>query len=103
MAGEPNLDDILASIRKIVVEEPAAAAPEPDIDDALLDPDFDTLPLTELVDEPAPAAALPTEAGIDATARALLQPMLQAWLDANLPEIVEAAVAAEIKRLTGHG
>jgi|JI10StandDraft_1071094.scaffolds.fasta_scaffold29493_7 cell pole-organizing protein PopZ len=100
MAGDKNLDDILASIRKIVVEDPTTAAPEPDIDDALLDPDFDTLPLTELVNEPA---ALPTEAGIDATARALLQPMLQAWLDANLPEIVEAAVAAEIKRLTGHG
>ncbi len=100
MAGDKNLDDILASIRKIVVEDPTTAAPEPDIDDALLDPDFDTLPLTELVNEPD---ALPTEAGIDATARALLQPMLQAWLDANLPEIVEAAVAAEIKRLTGHG
>ena len=100
MAGDKNLDDILASIRKIVVEDPTIPAPEPDIDDALLDPDFDTLPLTELVNEPA---ALPTEAGIDATARALLQPMLQAWLDANLPEIVEAAVAAEIKRLTGHG
>ncbi|TFU03439.1 DUF2497 domain-containing protein [Polymorphobacter arshaanensis] len=102
MAGDKNLDDILASIRKIVVEDPAAEAPatEPDIDDALLDPDFDSLPLTELAEEPA---ALPTEAGIDATARALLQPMLQAWLDANLPEIVEAAVAAEIKRLTGHG
>jgi cell pole-organizing protein PopZ len=103
MAGDKNLDDILASIRKIVVEDPATEAPmpEPDIDDALLDPDFDSLPLTELVEEPP--AALPTEAGIDATARALLQPMLQAWLDANLPEIVEAAVAAEIKRLTGHG
>ena len=100
MAGDKNLDDILASIRKIVVEDPTIPAPEPDIDDALLDPDFDTLPLTELVNEPD---ALPTEAGIDATARALLQPMLQAWLDANLPEIVEAAVAAEIKRLTGHG
>jgi cell pole-organizing protein PopZ len=100
MAGDKNLDDILASIRKIVVEEPMAEAPEPDIDDALLDPDFDSLPLTELVNEPD---ALPAEAGIDATARALLQPMLQAWLDANLPEIVEAAVAAEIKRLTGHG
>jgi hypothetical protein len=65
MAGDKNLDDILASIRKIVVEDPTAKAqaPEPDIDDALLDPDFDTLPLTELVNEPD---ALPTEAGIQA-------------------------------------
>lgn len=103
MAGDDNLEAILASIRKIVVEEPVNVAPatEADVDEALLDPDFDTLPLTELAEPPA--AALPTEAGIDATARALLAPMLQAWLDANLPEIVEAAVAAEIKRLTGRG
>ena len=109
MTADKNLDDILASIRKIVVEEPvadaataAAATSEAEIDEALLDPDFDSRPLTELVEAP-PAVALASVAEIDVTARALLQPMLKAWLDANLPEIVEAAVAAEIRRLTGHG
>jgi len=38
---------------------------------------------------------------IDTEARALLAPMLRAWLDAHLPEIVEAAVDAELRRLTG--
>ncbi len=99
MTADKPLDDILASIRQIIVAPDAAPPPaveEPDIDEALLDPDFDTLPLTDLVEPAAPAGV-----AIDETARALLQPMLQAWLDANLPEIVEAAVAAEIRRLTG--
>lgn len=103
MTADKPLDDILASIRQIIVAPDAAppvADEEPEIDDALLDPDFDTLPLTELVD--ADAAPALSAAMIDETARALLQPMLKAWLDANLPEIVEAAVAAEIRRLTGH-
>jgi cell pole-organizing protein PopZ len=107
MTADQNLDEILASIRKIVADEPQAgarpvdAAIDPEIDDALLDPDFDSEPLPELV-AALPAAAAPApEAAIDAAARALLAPMLKAWLDANLAEIVEAAVAAEISRLTG--
>jgi len=45
--------------------------------------------------------ALPAD--IDATVRDTLTPLLRAWLDAHLPAIVEAAVHAEIKRLTGQG
>ena len=30
-----------------------------------------------------------------------LRPMLKDWLDANLPEMVEAMVAKEISRITG--
>jgi uncharacterized protein len=30
-----------------------------------------------------------------------LRPLLQAWLDANLPRIVERLVAAEIARIAG--
>jgi len=103
MTQDKNLDDILASIRKIVVEDgPAATVIADDIDEALLDPDFDSLPLTGIGETKATLAA-PEVTDIDATARALLKPMLQAWLDANLPEIVEAAVAVEIRRLTGRG
>jgi len=34
--------------------------------------------------------------------RSLLEPQLKAWLDANLPEMVERLTSAEIARLTGH-
>lgn len=109
MAKTPDkeLDGILASIRKIVVEDSAIDSADAqaftDIDEALLDPDFDTLPLSHEVGAEISATNVPNELAIDPTVRALLQPMLKAWLDANLPEIVEAAVAAEIRRLTGHG
>ena len=42
---------------------------------------------------------LPRE--LDAEVRALLVPLLRDWLDAHLPEIVEAATRSEIRRLTG--
>ncbi|MGL4541626.1 MAG: DUF2497 domain-containing protein, partial [Polymorphobacter sp.] len=110
MTPDQNLDEILASIRKIVAEEPPAPAArspaEPpiaaEIDDALLDPDFDSEPLPELAAAlpitaaPAVAPEAAIDTAIDTAARALLAPLLQAWLDAHLPEIVEAAVAAEI-------
>ena len=33
--------------------------------------------------------------------RAMLRPQIKAWLDANMPEIVEKLAREEIKRLTG--
>lgn len=54
-----------------------------------------------------PAAAPPPSASAPASGttledlvRPLLEPMLKAWLDANLPEIVDRAAQAEIARLT---
>jgi cell pole-organizing protein PopZ len=41
------------------------------------------------------------ETTLDSLMRSLLEPMLQRWLDANLPEIVEKVAQAEIRRLTG--
>ena len=63
--------------------------------------------LDEVPFKATPIAGVPTTGGaalpadIDATVRDILTPLLKTWLDANLPEIVEAAVHAEIKRLTG--
>jgi len=37
---------------------------------------------------------------LEGLVRELLRPMLREWLDANLPEIVEAMVAREIERIT---
>lgn len=40
---------------------------------------------------------------LDGLMRQMLEPMLQRWLDTNLPEIVERAAQAEIKRISGRG
>lgn len=49
----------------------------------------------------------PTEPASDGTleglVREMLRPMLRDWLDANLPEMVEAMVAREIARITREG
>ena len=38
---------------------------------------------------------------VEQLAEDLLRPMLKAWLDANLPTLVERAVAQELARITG--
>lgn len=46
----------------------------------------------------------PAEGGdntLEALVRSMLRPMLKEWLDAQLPEMVEAMVAKEIARITG--
>jgi cell pole-organizing protein PopZ len=52
---------------------------------------------------PAPSAA-PASAGsrtLDDVVTEALRPMLKAWLDTNLPPLVEGMVAKEIARITG--
>ena len=65
-AGEPTMEEILASIRRIISEEdaeaPAAdAVAEPETADLAAEPavdsDDDVLELTDVVPEPAPAPA----------------------------------------------
>ena len=178
---EPTMEEILASIRRIISEddtpaaetpaapaaeaapepepepvaaapqpepepEPAAAAPAPVVEPTIVEPtivdppddDDDDLELTQKVEthgdldvlapsepEPAPAApadALVSESVAAATAasfeklsatiampaagrtledvvRELLRPLLQQWLDDNLPGIVQEAVQAEVERI----
>jgi hypothetical protein len=38
---------------------------------------------------------------LDELMRSMLAPQIKAWLDANMPEIVEKLAREEIKRLTG--
>lgn len=46
----------------------------------------------------------PTSDGtLEGLVRDMLRPMLREWLDANLPEMVEAMVAKEIARITREG
>lgn len=41
------------------------------------------------------------ETSLEGMVREMLRPMLKEWLDANLPAMVEKAIAAEIARLRG--
>ncbi len=58
--------------------------------------------LTRMIAQPEPEA-VPVGNGqtMDAFVAELLRPLLRDWLDAHLPEIVEAMVAKEIARITG--
>jgi hypothetical protein len=163
-AQEPTMEEILASIRRIISEdEPTAEAeaepeafaepeaePEPEIEDVLeltevapepapapvaavetlgdLDlyppadarPKFEPTPMAAapvreseaLVSEPAAAAsasafgllsqriAMPRESRtLEDVVRELLNPLLRAWLDENLPAIVQAKVEEEVERI----
>ena len=116
---DPNLASILDSIRETVGSTQPAPAAEPDPDDeieALADDD-------DAAAQPAPAAARPARARKGAAAAAatapaavaaapagrtvedflaeLIRPQVKAWLDANLPEIIQKMAAEEIARLTG--
>lgn len=90
-AVPPSIVAIMAAIGREVAQPAMSVA----TDDAPVASDADAPPAVP------PAAATTLSPQIDAEARALLAPMLQAWLDAHLPEIVEIAVHAELRRLTG--
>lgn len=59
----------------------------------------------QLAEASRPASASHEAAGggrtVEQLAEDLMRPMLKAWLDANLPAIVERAVAEELARITG--
>jgi hypothetical protein len=85
MAADPPIDAILESIRARMAGDAPAALPE-------------TAPPLP----PVAAAPLPRgDTTLEALVRSILEPQLQAWLDANLPEMVERIAQAEIRRLTG--
>jgi cell pole-organizing protein PopZ len=127
---EPSMEEILASIKRVIAEDGGAAArpargsrpaeaprPAPDEDDVLELSD----PVDEaegLISDDAAAASrqslaalaalrdpgdgLPEEQGpLEAVVRDMLRPILKEWLDRNLPEIVEELVTREIARITG--
>ena len=145
-AGDPSMEDILASIRRILSEDEApAAAPNPAegrppgddvlvLDPAMMVPEHvapepphepDRPPATvprptsDLVAPEAAAAATSSVEGLIRTlterttrvrssgptiedlVREELRPLLKAWLDANLPPLVERLVRAEIERVVG--
>lgn len=127
---EPSMEDILASIKKVIAEEKEIRASSvvmpSDVPD---EEDEDILELDETVVE-APVdlgpplmeeqiavssrASLEQLASVAATApqvaaanpmedlvREMLRPMLKQWLDDHLPRIVDEHVKREIHRITG--
>lgn len=155
---EPTMEEILASIRRIISEdapEEGSASPAPDVEDEAVDPpepepepepdlEEDVLELADFAEpepepEPEPELAAdrdsdhrskddeyrlvsePTErrasasfaelsamlvggyegAGntLEGLVREMLKPLLRAWLDENLPRIVEDMVEREVARI----
>ena len=132
MAGpnQPSMDEILASIKKVIAEEKEFLAPK-DGDDVLeLDETMveDGAPGDGTGHEPAvpPASLMADDAAasskgafdeldkvasenpaaaagnpLEEMIRDMLRPMLKRYLDEKLPSIIEAQVKAEISRITG--
>jgi cell pole-organizing protein PopZ len=124
---EPSMEDILASIKKVIAEEKGlrtsirpADSHEVEEDDVLelnepLAPAVDLGP--PLVDEHAAgksrqaleqlqtvAATVPTPPQgnpLEEIIREMLRPMLKQWLDEHLPQMVDEHVKREISRITG--
>ena len=127
---EPSMEDILASIKKVIAEEkelrtaiPAEEARENE--DAEPQQAEDVLELDQPIEPPADlgppllddqaaettrhsleelssvAATAPAPNPLEEIVREMLRPMLKEWLDEHLPGIVNDHVKREISRITG--
>jgi cell pole-organizing protein PopZ len=133
MAGarEPSMEDILASIKRVIAEEKEirASAPPPSPGDAEeedvleLDATMEAAPIVpadlgpplleeEVADESrqklealanvaASAPPPPQFNPLEEMIREMLRPILKHWLDEHLPGIVDEHVKREIHRITG--
>jgi cell pole-organizing protein PopZ len=132
MAGarEPSMEDILASIKRVISEEKeirAAAPPsEPEaqeedvleLDESMTAPppvpvdlgpplmeeevaDESRHRLEELASVAASAPPPPQFNPLEEMVREMLRPILKQWLDDHLPNIVDEHVKREIHRITG--
>ena len=132
MAGvrEPSMEDILASIKRVIAEEKEVRAAAPPSDPEA--EDEDVLELDESMTAPPPMPVdlgpplmeeevadesrhrLEALASVAASAppppqfnpleemiREMLRPILKQWLDEHLPNIVDEHVKREIHRITG--
>ena len=132
MAGarEPSMEDILASIKRVIAEEKEVRAaappsePETEEEDVLeLDESMTAPPpmpvdlgpplmeeevadesrhrLEELASVAASAPPQPQFNPLEEMIREMLRPILKQWLDDHLPNIVDEHVKREIHRITG--
>lgn len=127
-APEQPMEDVLASIKRIISADVEAArrfpTPGPIAPVVEAEEEEDVLELGEV---PSPIAGKGLVSGkaakaskaalaaldsvkvdpnaaantMDGLVREMLKPMLKEWLDANLPELVERVVAREVARIIG--
>lgn len=114
---DQSMEDILASIKRVMEEEPV---PAPRAARSRRAPADEVLDLSDVVEEGdglvsskaagasrarlaelAAATAQVSDAPLEAVVRDMLRPMLKDWLDRHLPEIVEEQVKREIQRISG--
>ena len=96
---EPRLSEPVSRTPEPAPEAPAAKPAEPIVSQAAAAASRGSLEaLSRLVVKPDVPSA---DATLEGLVREMLRPMLRDWLDAKLPEIVEAMVAREIERITG--
>jgi uncharacterized protein len=125
---DPSMEEILASIKRVIAEDTRAATtsarpsrrlarPEPAPEEDVLELDDPVSETSGLLSEDVAAASrqrlaslsalrqrgdAPADSGaLEAVVREMLRPVLKEWLDQHLPEIVEDLVTREIARITG--
>lgn len=128
---EPSMEEILASIKKVIAEDKDARVAEPaaqaeplaneDEDEEVLELNDELAPPADLgpplLDQSAAAVsrsalehlttvaatvpALPQANPLEEMVREMLRPMLKQWLDEHLPGLVDEHVRREISRITG--
>ena len=103
-------DDILELVDELPPEDDAVAGPEAEelVSTAAATASAEAFAgLAEAVEQGETASRrLPVQEGgetIEDMVRAMLKPMLNEWLDAHLPDIVERLVDEEIQRLSRSG
>ena len=83
-------------------EAGSPAAAEPAEAERLVSPEADRA-VTASFQTLAASAAMPSAERMEELARETLRPMMKAWLDENLPSLVERLVSVEIQRLARGG
>ncbi|HVJ01531.1 MAG TPA: DUF2497 domain-containing protein [Sphingomonas sp.] len=103
-ASDEAPHEVLELSQSVADEQPKPAAPapragvEPILSEQAVEATRQPLEaLSRIVVKPD----VPGSDTLEGLVRELLKPMLRDWLDANLPQIVEAMVAREISRITG--
>ncbi|OCP17090.1 PopZ family protein [Ensifer sp. LC163] len=92
--AEPAPTIVSAGPVAVIADEPAAERPAP----AIVSPEV-SRQVAQSFDNLAQAVDLSTRRSFDEIAEEMLRPMLQEWLDDNLPTLVERLVREEIERV----
>jgi uncharacterized protein len=124
---EPSMEDILASIKKVIAEEKELrdALPDSALAAAAVGTEEDVLELDQPINEaPSPPPLLDEQAAghsrhafeqlqtvaattpppgnpLEDMIREMLRPLLKQWLDEHLPAMIDEHVKREISRITG--